>query len=77
MKFKKEHTVEFMLQQAQNEADGYFELTLGTVSKTAITSRNCVSVTVRQSVTRPVVWRRGSVEVTRRAVADTLASWRQ
>lgn len=80
MKFKKEHTAELMLELAQKEADGYIEITLGAgPSKVKPNTRNHVSVTVTRQRGTPhprITWRRANVEVTRRAINDTLDAWR-
>ena len=80
MKFKPSHSTTFMIEQAQREADGYFEL-----SRPGSNNTDAVSVQVRRDARNVphVTWahrvpgNKGlPAEVTRDAVATTLENWR-
>lgn len=82
MKFKPEHTVDFMIARANEEADGYFELTLTSPGKATLQERLSVTVTRAMNVhpwangTR-VVWRRGTAVITREAARLQLMRWKE
>lgn len=76
MKFRKEHTIDFMIERARNEADGYFELTYEGAREANFA--DAINVTVLRHTSRAqVIWRRGRVQITRSAAAIQLQAWRE
>lgn len=80
MKFKPSHSPEFMIESAQREHDGYFEL-----SRPGSNNTDVVAVQVKRDARNVphVTWERRvpgnnglPAEVTRAAVATTLDTWR-
>lgn len=73
MKFRPDHTVAFMRQQAIAKADGYFELTVEEARHVSITSELCLSVQRKDGL---FLWRHGNKEISEEAAHAILHNWR-
>lgn len=72
MKYKAEHTTDFMLTQAA-AGDGYFELTFGKQPVLSVTIMP--SPGIHDRPTRRIVWRRGNAVITRTSAQIALDHW--